>query len=55
MAADMHAPEPTGLVEVRTRSLEQFPAFPEEAFPVIAADATAIRIDRVAFRLLIEP
>jgi hypothetical protein len=37
------------------RSLEQFAAFPKEAFSTVAADPTSIRIDRVAFRLLINP
>ena len=55
MPAHIEAPESTGLVQMRTRSLEQLTAFPEEPLPAIAADPTAIGIDRVAFRLLIDP
>ena len=40
---------------MRTWSLQQFAAFPQEALPAVAADATSIRIDGVAFRLLIGP
>src|SRR6266568_8468067 len=36
-------------------SLEQFSTSAQEAFPAVAADATSIRIDRVAFCLLIDP
>jgi len=53
--AHVRAPETASLIEMRTRSLKQLPAFPKESFPTVAADATPIRIDRVAFWLLIDP
>src|SRR5437867_2286111 len=53
--ADVRASQSTGLVQMRTWSLEQFTAFPKEPFSAIAADPTSIRIDRVAFCLLINP
>ena len=52
---DVCAPQPTGLVKMRTRSLEQFSAFAEKPFPAVAADAPSIRVDRVALRFLIDP
>jgi hypothetical protein len=51
VAAHVHAPESSGLVEMRTWSLQQFAAFPQEALPAVAADATSIRIDGVGFCL----
>ena len=55
LPAHVRAPETTSLIEMRTRALKQLPAFPKESFPAVAADATPIGIDRVAFRLLIDP
>jgi hypothetical protein len=53
--AYVRAPQTTGFIEMRTRSLEQFTALPKEAFAAVAADTTSIRIDRVAFCLLRNP
>src|SRR5436309_2283722 len=53
--AHMHAPKTAGLVEMRARSLQQLAARAEEPFPAVAADPASICIDRVAFRLLIDP
>jgi hypothetical protein len=50
--AHMRATETASLIVMSTRSLEQLPAFPKESFPAVAADTTPIRIDRVAFGLL---
>jgi hypothetical protein len=55
MAAHVHAPESTGFIEVGARSLEQFTSLPKEAFAAFAADAPSIRIDRVAFGVLLDP
>jgi hypothetical protein len=55
MTAQVHAPETTGLIEMSAWSFHQFPAFAEESFPAVAADATSICIDGVAFRALIDP
>src|SRR4051812_34948937 len=33
VSAHVRAPQPTGLIEMRARSLEQFASFPKEAFP----------------------
>src|SRR5262249_54262357 len=53
--AHVRAPQTTGLIGMRTRSLEQFASFPEKAFSTVAADPTSIRVNRVAFRLLLNP
>ena len=50
VSAHVRPPKSTGLVEMRTRSLEQFRTSAEEAFPTIPADAPSIRVDR-GFRL----
>ena len=53
--AHVRAPEATGLIEMRTRSLEQFAASSEQARPAVAPDPPSIRIDRVACGFLIGP
>jgi hypothetical protein len=40
---------------MRTRSLKQFAASAEEPFAAVAADAPSVRIDRIAFGLLLPP
>jgi hypothetical protein len=55
VSAHVRPPEPTCLVEMRTRSLEQFPASAEEAFTAIPVDASSIRVDRVSFGFLVRP
>ena len=50
VSANVCAAETTGPVQMRTWPFEQFAALSKEAFPAVAADATSIRIDRVAFR-----
>lgn len=55
VSAHVRPPEPTGLVEMRTRSLEQFPASAEKAFSPIPANAPSIRVDRVSFGGLVRP
>jgi hypothetical protein len=52
VSARMRPPQPTGFVEMRTRSLEQFPASAEEAFSTIPANAPSIRVDCVSFGFL---
>jgi hypothetical protein len=47
-SADVCAPQPTCLAEMRTRSLEQFCAFAEEPFPAVATNAPTIGVDRIA-------
>jgi hypothetical protein len=42
MSAYVRAPQPTGLIEMRTRSLEQFASHTKEAFP------RALRLVRAA-------
>jgi hypothetical protein len=51
VAAHVRAAETTGLVQMRTRPLQQFASLSEEAFLSVAADATSIRIDRITLRL----
>jgi hypothetical protein len=53
MPAHVRPPEPTGLGEMRTRSLEQFPASAEEAFSTIPVDPPSIRVDRISFGFLV--
>ena len=55
VSANVRASQPTCLVEMRTRPLEQFPASPEEAFPAVVANPSSVRIDGVAFGFLIDP
>ena len=55
VSAYVRAPEPTGLVKMGTRSLEQFAAYAEEPLSAVAADAPTIRIDRVPFGFLVRP
>ena len=55
VAAHVRSPKPARFVEMRRRSLEQFPAFPEKSFSAVATNATSIGVDRVAFRLLVDP
>lgn len=58
MPAHVRAPQPTRLAEMGTRSLEQFAASAasaEEPFSAVAADAPAIRLDRVPVGVLIRP
>jgi hypothetical protein len=53
--AHVRSSEPTGLVEMRTRSLEQFAASTKQSFPASPADAPAIRVHRVAFSFPVRP
>jgi hypothetical protein len=55
VSAHMRPPQPTGLVEMRTRALEQLPASAKEAFPAFGPDATSIRIYRISFGFLVGP
>ena len=55
MPAHVGSSQPTGLVQMRTRSLEQFAASAEQSFSPSAADAPTIRVHRVAFRFLVRP
>ena len=55
VSAHVRPPEPAGLVEMGTWSLEQFPASAEEVFSPIPADAPSIRVDRVSFGFLVRP
>jgi hypothetical protein len=48
VAADVRAPEPARLVEMRTRSLEQFATSAAKPLAAVAADAPSIGVDRVA-------
>jgi hypothetical protein len=53
--AHVRAPETTGLIQARAGAFQQFPALSEEPFSAVAADPASIRIDGLAFRLLIDP
>jgi hypothetical protein len=55
MPTHVLAPEATGLIEMRTRSLQQFAALAKEPFPAVAADTPSIHLDSAAFYLLIGP
>ena len=55
VSAHVRSPEPTGLVEMRTRSFEQFAASAQESRAAVAADAPSIRVDRVPFGFLVRP
>src|SRR3979409_1064381 len=55
LPAHVRSPEPTRLVEMRARSLQQFAASAEEALAAISADAPAIRIHCVACSDLVRP
>ena len=55
VAAYVGAPLSTGLVQMRARTFQQFPASAEEPFAARAADAPPIRIHRAPFSLLIRP
>src|SRR2546422_8855615 len=55
VAAHVRSPKPTRLVEMRTGSLEHFAASAEEPLAAVAANSASIRIDRVAFGLLVRP
>jgi hypothetical protein len=52
VTADVRAAKPAGLVEMRARSLEQFPASAEQPFAAVAANAAAIRVTRLPVQLL---
>jgi hypothetical protein len=53
--AHVRSPEPARLVEMRTRSLEQFAASAEEPLAAVSPDAASIRIDCVPFGCLVRP
>ena len=55
MPAHVGSSAPTALVQMRTRSLEQFAASAEESFSANPADAPAVRVHRVAFSVLVYP
>jgi hypothetical protein len=52
VTADVRAAKPAGLVEMRARSLEQFPASAEQPFAAVAANAAAIRVHGFPVQLL---
>ena len=55
VAAHLRTPETTGLVEMNAGSLQQFAALAEEPLPAVAADPRSICMNRIAFRLWIDP
>src|SRR5687768_4657685 len=47
VTAQMHASHPAGFVQMRARALQPFPTQAQQAFAALAANATAVPIDRV--------
>jgi len=52
VTAQMDASHAAGLVQVRIRTFQQFPAFPQQPLTSLAVNPSPIRIDRVAFGVL---